>query len=318
MCQDDAVLMLGPRRIPPVMCGIPNEPDSIKVLTSVGFRQLDISQYTESIQKLQPDIAVGLADIVNDGQKPGSKRREKMVDRTHAWTRDIVENLEESRSLYLAPVLPLDFEQQHLYLQELEEEMKDHIAGFAVYDSSGLTILPESMSDLIRVSFSEPRTPHQVLKDIFLGADMMTISFVNSVSDAGIALDFGFSPSGATDQPPQLKPLGFDMWSSMFKTDTSSLIHDCHCFTCRNHHRAYIHHLLNAKEMLAWTLLQLHNHNVMDVFITSIRESIIKGTFSEGMRNFEITYETEFPEQTGPGPKYVPTSCPLILRESFR
>lgn len=97
------------------------------------------------------------------------------------------------------------------------------------------------------------------------------------------------------------------MWSASYSTDLSPLVPGCGCYTCRNHHRAYIRHLLHAKEMLAWTLLQIHNYRTVDAFFDAVRESIRRGTFEEDVRTFERTYASALPEQTGQGPRYVLT-----------
>ena len=123
------MLILGPRRIPPVVCSLSNTPDAISIVTSVGFRHLESDEYTGAVRALRPDIVVGLADLVY-GQPPGVKRRVKMVDRTHAFTMDATEELygedadiaeegERCKSAYFAPVLPLENTQQSIYLEEL-------------------------------------------------------------------------------------------------------------------------------------------------------------------------------------------------------
>lgn len=313
---EETLLVMGPRRVPPIVCPVSNTPNSIAVLTSVGFRQLEASHYIEAVQKLRPDIMVGLADLVL-GQKPGVKRREKMVDRTHAYTRDATGQLygdwldeeERSKTLYFAPVLPLENTQQSLYFDELEDELRKHISGLALYESASLSIIPESLGDLPRLSFSEPKIPQDVLREISLGADLITIPFIGAASDGGIALDFIFpSPTKSTVSSTSTpKPLGMNMWSPSYSTDLSPLVEGCECYTCTKHHRAYIRHLLSAKEMLAWTLLQIHNYRTMDKFFDAVRESIRRGTFEEDARTFERTYASALPEQTGQGPRYVPS-----------
>jgi queuine tRNA-ribosyltransferase len=44
-----------------------------------------------------------------------------------------------------------------------------------------------------------------------------------------------------------------------FKVDRKPIDGSCECFTCKNHTRGYIQHLLATKEMLATTLLTIHN-----------------------------------------------------------
>ncbi|KAL5338105.1 tRNA-guanine(15) transglycosylase-like protein [Aspergillus crustosus] len=310
---DDLLLIFGPRREPSIACPPTNTPNSIAVLTSVGFRQLEATDYVEAIQKLSPDIVIGLSDLVS-GKPPGLKRRAKMVDRTHAFTTHALENLyppniaEQSRSnaAYFAPILPLENTEQQIYLEDLETDIRPFLSGLALYESASLSIVPEALGDLPRLLFSAPNTPHDLIREVSLGADLLTIPFVTLSSDTGMALTFAFpSPSNPPDpeRSPQPLPFADDLWSPTNATDTGPLTHTCTCYTCKTHHRAYIHHLLAAKEMLAWTLLQIHNHHIMNLFFADIRQSIERDTFDADARTFQETYAPEFPEPTGQGPR---------------
>ncbi|XP_054274045.1 queuine tRNA-ribosyltransferase accessory subunit 2 [Macrosteles quadrilineatus] len=59
--------------------------------------------------------------------------------------------------------------------------------------------------------------------------------------------------------------------------DFSPISRDCGCLTCTKHTRAYIHHLLNTKEMLSSVLLMIHNLHHYLQFFRAIREHGIKG-----------------------------------------
>ncbi|KAL4894534.1 tRNA-guanine(15) transglycosylase-like protein [Aspergillus ambiguus] len=307
---DDFLLILGPRRVPAVACPPDHTPNSISILTSVGFRQLDGTQYVEAVQKLRPDIVVGMADLVL-GKRAGPKRQGKMVDRTHAYTMHGTESLygstqHPSPAAYFAPILPLENTQQSLYLEELEgDDLRPHISGLALYDTASLSIVPESLGRLPRVVFSEPATPHELLRQVSLGADLVTVPFIGELTDAGIACDFVFPPPSPSSSPDTTteQPLAFDLWSPTYKTDTAPLRPDCTCYTCRNHHRAYINHLLNAKEMLAWTLLQLHNVHTVDRFLAGVRASIARGSFDADVHAFHRAYVSELPAKVGQGPR---------------
>lgn len=303
---------MGARREPPIKCPPANTPNSVAIYTSVGFRQLEATQYVDAVQKLNPDIVIGLADLVL-GHTPGNKRRGKMVDRTHAFTthatgllygNTVPENT-RSKSAYFAPVLPLENAQQSIYMDDLETELRPFISGLALYESASLSAISEPLGDLPRLLYSAPATPHDILRDVSLGADLLTIPFMGVCSDAGIALDFTFPSPNTPTTITQPHDLAFDLWSPSHTIDTSALSNSCECYTCRNHHRAYIHHLLTAKEMLAWTLLQIHNHHVMDTFFAAIRESISRGTFEADTQTFQRTYVSELPKPTGQGPRYV-------------
>lgn len=59
-----------------------------------------------------------------------------------------------------------------------------------------------------------------------------------------------------------------DISNDKYERDTSPIRKGCQCYTCQNHHmRAYIHHLLNSKELLGEILLFLHNlHHILEWF----------------------------------------------------
>lgn len=316
--KQDAFLIMGARRTPPIAAPAANTNGAISILTSVGFRHLASSDYVAAAQKLRPDIVVGLGDIVYKQQaKPSNKRVAKMADRTEAWTKDIVDGksgLDKTtrdgpRYSVFAPVLPISSELQSSYLDELADELHDQLSGVAIYDPSSLADLPQALTPLPRLSFSEPSSPRQLLHELFLGTDLFTIPFINAATDAGIAFDFTFPPSNASGGAK--RPLGVDMWPSTHATDLSPLSSGCECYTCKRHHRAYLQHLLAAKEMLGWTLLQVHNHAVMDTFFAGVRTSIGKGVFEEDRMAFEAVYEPELPEKTGQGPRQV---CVIVDR----
>lgn len=51
------------------------------------------------------------------------------------------------------------------------------------------------------------------------------------------------------------------------RLDQGPLLPGCRCFACSHHSRAYVHHLLNAHEMLADVLLEAHNTQHMNAFV---------------------------------------------------
>ncbi len=64
-----------------------------------------------------------------------------------------------------------------------------------------------------------------------------------------------------------------------YKEDFNPLIKDCKCYTCKHYTRAYIRHLINAKEILGMTLLSLHNEHFIIKLVDDIRDSIEDGSF---------------------------------------
>ena len=257
---------------------------------------LECTEYAEAIQRLRPDVVVGMGDVLF-GHKPGVKRKESMGDRTLAWLQELKNLMEDEedgapRTALFAPILPIEAEQQTYYLEALQDELRDSVSGLALYDLASVEAIPKNLRDLPRLSLSATTSPHKILDAMALGIDTFTIPFISETTDAGIALDFTF-PAHSDAQCEGRLPLGVDMWSTTFASDSSPLSMDCQCYTCLNHHRAFVHHLLNAKEMLGWVLLQLHNHHSVDKFFTGARDSIQNGSFESDRVKFEKLYATE-------------------------
>jgi queuine tRNA-ribosyltransferase len=53
----------------------------------------------------------------------------------------------------------------------------------------------------------------------------------------------------------------------------------CNCQACREHSRAYLHHLVKSDELLGWHLLSIHNLTFYHRLMADIRANILQGTF---------------------------------------
>jgi queuine tRNA-ribosyltransferase subunit QTRTD1 len=265
--------------------------------------------YISYIASLRPDIAIGLADI-SYGSKPGTKRIAKMGDRTEEWLSQLLSEKAEEQAVF-APVLPIDYLDQSEYLNHVADELANDVSGLAFYDSNLLPDIPATtwLSNLPRLSLDEPSSPRQILRQVALGMDIFTIPFISLATDAGIALTFRFprpEPPTNSSSPPEPStplPLGIDMWPAIYATSLTPLSPSCTCYTCTFHHQAYIQHLLSAKEMTGWVLLQIHNHHILSEFFSAIRASIVRGTFDADCDEFAGIYEPELPEKSGQGPR---------------
>lgn len=291
--------ILGPRRVPSIIPPAHNTNSSVAISTSVGFRFLELKHYNEALRKLKADISTSLPDVI-PSESASLKRIARSADRTHAWLRDTVEHKGgDGLGPFFASIPPLDSPLLSLYLDDLQDEYKGHISGLCIYSPATAAGLPDLLRHLPRICLSNPATPQALLASIHMGVDMITIPFVTQSSEVGIALSFSF-PGSSTEVT---QPLGIDLWSTSYATDTSSLSENCKCYTCRRHHRAYVHHLLQANEMLAWTLLQIHNCSILDMFFDRVRESIKQHSFEKDAERFSRVYESELPKHTGQGPR---------------
>ncbi len=72
-----------------------------------------------------------------------------------------------------------------------------------------------------------------------------------------------------------------NLMNKRFELDERPIEVGCQCPACRHYTRAYVRHLLKAKEMLGLRLLVLHNLYFYNTMMSEIREAIGKGCFAE-------------------------------------
>lgn len=72
-----------------------------------------------------------------------------------------------------------------------------------------------------------------------------------------------------------------NLFNARFELDERPIEEGCGCPACRNYSRAYIRHLLKAKEMLGMRLCVLHNLYFYNTMMEEIREAIENGTYSQ-------------------------------------
>ncbi len=72
----------------------------------------------------------------------------------------------------------------------------------------------------------------------------------------------------------------WNLKNAQFKEDFTPLDHTCDCYACQNFSRAYLCHLVKSQEILAYTLLSIHNITELVRFTQRIRESILRDRFT--------------------------------------
>jgi queuine tRNA-ribosyltransferase len=74
--------------------------------------------------------------------------------------------------------------------------------------------------------------------------------------------------------------------NATYARDPLSIEENCSCYTCQNFSRAYLRHLIVAKEMLSATLLSIHNLHTLVQLAHEIRSSILQGRFDTFAREY--------------------------------
>ena len=71
-----------------------------------------------------------------------------------------------------------------------------------------------------------------------------------------------------------------NLFNQKHEKDMGPIAADCKCPTCQKYSRAYIRHLLKAKEMLGMRLCVIHNLHYFNNLMTEIRDALDKGEFA--------------------------------------
>ena len=72
-----------------------------------------------------------------------------------------------------------------------------------------------------------------------------------------------------------------NLFNAKYELDERPIEEGCQCPACRTYSRAYIRHLLKAKEMLGMRLCVLHNLYFYNTMMEEIRDAIDKGCYKE-------------------------------------
>ena len=81
-----------------------------------------------------------------------------------------------------------------------------------------------------------------------------------------------------------------NLMNAQYARDERPISDHCTCYTCQHHSRAYIRHLIQVREMLAGTLISIHNIHTLLSLVRQMRQAIIAGEFD----SFSINYLKNF------------------------
>lgn len=71
-----------------------------------------------------------------------------------------------------------------------------------------------------------------------------------------------------------------------YAKDPDPIDSTCTCYTCRNYSRAYLRHLIAAREILAATLLSIHNLHTLVQLMTDLRSAVLTGKLEQFASDF--------------------------------
>ena len=168
------------------------------------------------------------------------------------------------------------------------------IGGLSVGESKGemhaalevvLPLLPEDRPRyLMGVG-----TPEDILDGIARGIDIFDCVLPTRLARHHSA----FSPGGR-----------LNLMNASFAREDRPIDEGCDCYTCRTFSRAYLRHLIVARESVAGTLLSIHNLRALIRLVDTIREAVTAGTFHEQLPALLARWSDNARRRPGRTPKH--------------
>ena len=123
-------------------------------------------------------------------------------------------------------------------------------------------------------------TPEDIIESVARGVDFLDCVLPTRLARHGAA----FCPEGR-----------LNLNNARFAEDSGPLDDACECYTCSGFSRAYLRHLIRAKELLGYSLLSIHNLHTLLRLARQMRQAILDGTFADYAVSLRATYAAARP-----------------------
>jgi queuine tRNA-ribosyltransferase len=245
-----------------------------------------------TLHRLTPEKAVAIqeelgADIImclDECSEPTNRAyNEQALARTHAWAARCLEaQKREDQTLYgiiQGGIFP-----------DLRQASAEYITrlGFQGYAIGGLSV-GESKEDMHRtLEATVPCLPEEKPRHLLgVGSpDDLFEGVARGVDTFDCVLPTRMARNGTV-----LTRRGrVNLRNACHADDSTPIVEGCTCYACQHFSRAYLRHLIRAKEILGLHLTTLHNlHFTLDL-MHCIREAIMSGTFSAVKEEFLVGF----------------------------
>lgn len=205
------------------------------------------------------------------------------LQRTHRWAERCLQAQTRSDQMLLGVV-------QGGTYGDLREESALYLAsiGFSGYGIGGLSVgePKEVMHEMLDITVpllpdDKPRhllgvgSPEDLFECVARGIDMFDCALPTRVARNGTF----FTREGR-----------LNIRNARYKEDPGPVQEGCRCYACQGFSRAYLRHLVMAKEILGLHLATVHNLHFMLSLMTEIREAIEKRRFPALRERFVSSY----------------------------
>lgn len=281
------------------------EAGSIPLWTRNGKRLLTPEKYMDIIEAFKPDMYVALCD--GDTNRNSSQKRVSKAMQTSAAffekclirhsSSEVLKSSEllgvieggydkQCRTLsinYLKdkPVIGYVIDGLHNNGPDIKDVSSDEIKEIIEHT---VNLLPP---EKLRVSMG-CWNPLTVLDLIELGIDIFDTSYPYVITENAEALTFLCDHIVCNNAGHVIS-----FTKERYADDFSPICSHCECLTCKNHTKAYLHHLYNTKEMLFMVLLMIHNVHQYLEFFKIIRKTIKEGTLDDCKKRIKLKFKQD-------------------------
>jgi queuine tRNA-ribosyltransferase len=231
-------------------------------------------------ENLGADIIMAFDECTDPYQR---SYNEQAVQRTHAWAeRCLAAHRRPDQALFgilQGGVFPDLRSDSARFIASLD--FHGHaIGGLSVGETKSETYAMLDLVDEI-LPPSKPRylmgvgTPEDLLEGIRRGVDIFDCVLPTRLARHHAA----FSSDGR-----------LNLMNAGFARDPLPIDAACDCYTCRHFSRAYLRHLISAKELLAGTLLSIHNLHALVNLVQDVRAMLVDGTLEDRLPELLIKW----------------------------
>lgn len=234
-----------------------------------------------SIHRFTPEKSIAIqenlgADIIMafDECAPPYDRayNERAVARTHAWAERCLQAKTRSDQALFGIV-------QGGIFPDLRQESAEFITALDLPGSAigGLSVgeTKQEMNAMLEVL--DPILPEA--KPRYLMGVGAPVDLVNGVARGMDIFDCVLPTRLARHNAAMTRDGRLNLVNASFAKDSRPIDKTCTCYTCQNFSRAYLRHLIAAKEMLSATLLSIHNLHTLLQLGRDMRQAILEGKF---------------------------------------
>ncbi len=239
----------------------------------------------ESCMKIQNDLGSDVAMVLDNLIPFDSPKesQEKAVNQTTQWAKRCKEAHENEDQLIFA--ITQGGTHPDLRRKSARELVEIGFDGYAI---GGLSI-GEPKNIMQRIL----REQTNVLpgdKPRYLMGVGSPIELLNAISLGVDIFDSTFPTRNARHNDAYTYRGEINLSRGRFKTDEKPIEEECDCYTCINHSRAYINHLLKNREVTGQSLMTIHNLYFINRLLRDAKNAIQKNGLTDFMTRFKSEY----------------------------